>query len=190
MSGIERGKLPPQTQPNPINLNLKVGYKDKHEEVKAMTILRNGREIDKNSPLVTKKSKETLVDFTILDYQPILYPSFHTPIILGRPFLAIANAFINYRNGRMQLIFGSMTLELNIFLMAKQSHEDDDYAYMNLIGAVVQEEFNKNCFFGPLETLLNNYVGSYDLECDIHASKKIFFIGSLTSFGRTKDDNN
>ena len=131
-----------------------------------------------------------LVDFTILDYQPILYPSFHTPIILGRPFLSIANAFINYRNGRMQLIFGSMTLELNIFLMAKQSHENDDYAYMNLIGAVVQEEFNKNCFFGPLETLLNNYVGSYDLECDIHASKKIFFIGSLTSFGRTKDDNN
>ena len=62
MSGIERGKLPPQTQPNPINLNLKVGYKDKHEEVKAMTILRNGREIDKNSPLVTKKSKETLVE--------------------------------------------------------------------------------------------------------------------------------
>ena len=27
-----------------------------------MTILRNGREIDKNSPLVTKKSKETLVE--------------------------------------------------------------------------------------------------------------------------------
>ena len=39
---------------------------------------------------------------------------------------------------------------------------------MNLIGAMVQEEFNKNCFSNPLETLLNNSVGSYDLECDIH----------------------
>ena len=42
---------------------------------------------------------------------------------------------------------------------------------MNLIEAVIQEEFNKNCFFDPLETLLNNSVGSYDLECDIHVSK-------------------
>ena len=40
---------------------------------------------------------------------------------------------------------------------------------MNLIGAV--EEFNKNCFSDPLKTLLNNYVGSYDLECDIHVSE-------------------
>ena len=27
-----------------------------------MTILRNGKEIDKSSPLVTKKSKETVVE--------------------------------------------------------------------------------------------------------------------------------
>ena len=43
----------------------------------------------------------------------------------------------------MQLTFGSMTLELNIFHVAKQPHEDDDCAFVNLIGAVVQEEFNK-----------------------------------------------
>ena len=39
----------------------------------------------------------------------------HVPIILGRPFLATANAIINCRNGVMQLTFGNMTLELNIF---------------------------------------------------------------------------
>ena len=60
------------------------------------------------------------VDFIVLDYQLVLHPSAHTPIILGRPFLATANALINCRNGRMQLTFGSMTLELNIFHMAKQ----------------------------------------------------------------------
>ncbi|XP_065635167.1 uncharacterized protein LOC136069942 [Quercus suber] len=265
LSGIERGKLPSQTQPNPINQNLKIGSKDKHEDVKAVTILRSGKEIDKSSPLVTKKSKETPVekekdeteslefgeieqcpipppfpqalklprkldtaskilehlhqvkinlpllhvinvyqklglgelkptsitlqladrsvreprgivkdvlvkieqfyypvDFIVLDYQPVLHPSVHTPVILGRPFLATANALINCRNGRMQLTFGSMTLELNIFHVAKQPHEDDDCAYVNLIEAVVQEEFNKNCFFDPLEALLNNSVDSYD----------------------------
>ena len=41
-----------------------------------------------------------------------------------------------------------MTLELNIFHEAKQPHADDDCAYVNLIGAVVQEEFNKNCLKG------------------------------------------
>ena len=70
-----------------------------------------------------------------------------------------------------------MTLELNIFHVAKQPHVDDDCAYVNLIGAV-QEEFNKNCFSDPLETLLNNFVGSYDLECDIHVSKNFSLLDS------------
>ena len=62
LSGIERGKLPSQTQPNPINQNLKIGSKDKHDEVKAVITLRSGKEIDKSAPLITKKSKETLVE--------------------------------------------------------------------------------------------------------------------------------
>ena len=104
------------------------------------------------------------VDFIVLDYQPILHLSAHTPIILGRPFLTTPNGLFNYRNGRMQLTFGSMTLEINIFHVAKQLHEDDDCAYVNLIEAVVQEGFNKNCFSDPLEALLNNFVDSYDIK--------------------------
>ena len=76
----------------------------------------------------------------------------------------------------MQLTFGSMTLELNIFHVAKQPHEDDDCTYVNLIGAV--KEFNKNCFSNPLETLLNNSVDSYDLECDIHVSENFSSLDS------------
>ena len=41
-------------------------------------------------------------------------------IILGRPFLATSNAIINCQNGVMQLIFGNMTLELNIFHLSKK----------------------------------------------------------------------
>ena len=55
------------------------------------------------------------VDFVVPDTEPIVSGPNHVPIILGRPFLATANAIINCRNGVMQLIFGNMTLELNIF---------------------------------------------------------------------------
>ena len=51
----------------------------------------------------------------MLDTEPIASGPNHVPIILGRPFLATANAIINFRNGVMQLTFGNMTLELNIF---------------------------------------------------------------------------
>ena len=55
------------------------------------------------------------VDFVVLDTAPSSNEPNHVPIILGRPFLATANAIINFRNGLMQLTFGDMTLELNIF---------------------------------------------------------------------------
>ena len=54
------------------------------------------------------------VDFVVLDTEPIANEPNHVPIILGKPFLATANAIINCRNGVMQLKFGNMTLELNI----------------------------------------------------------------------------
>ena len=55
------------------------------------------------------------VDFVVLDTEPSSNEPNHVPIILGRPFLATANAIINCWNGIMQLTFGNMTLELNIF---------------------------------------------------------------------------
>ena len=55
------------------------------------------------------------VDFVVLDTELIENGPNHVPIILGRPFLSTANAIINCQNGVMQLTFGNMTLELNIF---------------------------------------------------------------------------
>ena len=55
------------------------------------------------------------VYFVVLDTELIASEPNHVPIILRRPFLATANAIINCRNGIMQLTFGNMTLELNIF---------------------------------------------------------------------------
>ena len=60
------------------------------------------------------------VDFVMLDTEPVAMGANYVPIILGRPFLATSNAIINCRNGVMQLTFGNMTLELNIFHLSKK----------------------------------------------------------------------
>ena len=73
------------------------------------------------------------VDFVVLDTEPSSNEPNQVPIILGRPFLATANAIINFRNGIMQLTFGDMTLELNIFhlndnpkLLETENHITDE----------------------------------------------------------------
>ena len=65
------------------------------------------------------------VDFVVLDTEPVATRANYVPIILGRPFLATSNAIINCRNGVMQLTFGNMTLELNIFHLSSK-HEPPD----------------------------------------------------------------
>ena len=60
------------------------------------------------------------VDFVVLHLEPIENGPNHVPIIVGRPFFATANAIINFRNGVMQLTFGNMTLELNIFHLSNK----------------------------------------------------------------------
>ena len=63
------------------------------------------------------------------------------PIILGRPFLATSNAIINCRNGVMQLTFGNMTLELNIFhLGSKHKSAEEQEQELMKIGEAVDEE--------------------------------------------------
>ena len=66
------------------------------------------------------------MDFVVLDTEPIVVGPNHVPIILGRPFLATSNAIINCRNGVMQLTFGNMTLELNIFHLSNKHKLAED----------------------------------------------------------------
>ena len=40
-----------------------------------------------------------LVDFVVLDTEPVAVGANYVPIILGRPFLATSNAIINCQNG-------------------------------------------------------------------------------------------
>ena len=82
------------------------------------------------------------VDFVVLDTEPVAVGPNHVPIILGRPFLATSNAIINFRNGIMQLTFGNMTLELNIFHLGKRhTHsEGDDFEEVCILETILEEQ--------------------------------------------------
>ena len=80
------------------------------------------------------------VYFVVLDTEPIGNEPNPVPIILGRPFLATANAIINFRNGVMQLTFGNMTLELNIFhLNNKHQLQEDENQMTDEVGSNGQQ---------------------------------------------------
>ena len=66
------------------------------------------------------------VDFVVLDTEPMAESTHQVPIIIRRPFLATANAIVNCRNGIMQLTFGNMTLELNIFHLSNRDKPAED----------------------------------------------------------------
>ena len=87
------------------------------------------------------------VNFVVLDTDPMVKETNNVPIILGRPFLATSNAIINCRNGFMQLTFGNMTLELNIFYMSKKlitPEEEEDPEEVCIIDTLVEEHCNQN----------------------------------------------
>ena len=96
------------------------------------------------------------LDFMVLDTEPVAEGINQVPVILGRPFLATSNSVINYRNGVMQLTFGNMTLELNIFHLSNKDKPVEDEEHKSeefcLSGTCVgkhsaqkiQEELTKN----------------------------------------------
>ncbi|RVW27362.1 hypothetical protein CK203_109412 [Vitis vinifera] len=86
------------------------------------------------------------VDFVVLDTDPIIKRTNCVPIILGRPFLATSNAIINCRNGVMQLTFGNMMIELNIFYLCKKqfhSEEEEGPEEVCIIDNLVEEHCDK-----------------------------------------------
>ncbi|RVW23642.1 Retrovirus-related Pol polyprotein from transposon 17.6 [Vitis vinifera] len=87
------------------------------------------------------------VDFVVLDTDSSVKEENYVPIILGRPFLATSNAIVNCRNGVMQLTFGNMTLELNIFHLCKRHlypEEEEGFEEVCLINTLVEEHCDKS----------------------------------------------
>ena len=83
-----------------------------------------------------------LVDFVVLDTELVAVGANYVLIILGRPFLATSNVIINCRNGVMQLTFGNMILELNIFHLSKKHMQpmEEGLEDVCIIGTILEEQ--------------------------------------------------
>jgi hypothetical protein len=79
------------------------------------------------------------VDFIVIDTEPVHDVVNQIPVILGRPFLATANALINCRTGVMKISFGNMTVELNIFNINSQPLEYDEIRPMCFIEEITND---------------------------------------------------
>ena len=86
-------------------------------------------------------------------------------VILGRPFLATANAIINCVNGMVRLSFGRMTFELNIFNMQRQpsGFDDMEFSTLNLVEGFVLDDNFDDMFAAEYESLLMDNKFEYDV---------------------------
>ncbi|RVW98353.1 Retrovirus-related Pol polyprotein from transposon 17.6 [Vitis vinifera] len=111
------------------------------------------------------------VDFIVLDTDPTVKEANLVLIILGRPFLATSNAIINCRNGLMQLTFGNMTLDLNIFYMSKKQitpKEEEGPEELCIIDTLVEEHCNQN-----MQDKLNESLVDFEEEEEASVEKEI-----------------
>ena len=93
-------------------------------------------------------------DFVVLDTQPVVNQGTQFPVILGRPFLATANAIIHCRGGLMTLSFGNMTVNLNIFNVIKGMGDEEDMCKINMVDSVVQKYLDNVSHDDPLKSCL------------------------------------
>jgi len=114
------------------------------------------------------------VDFLVLDTRSVVDMESSIPIILGRPFLATANARINCRNGLMKISFGNMTLEVNIFHIQKQPRDDDECHQTFMIDKLVEEEVLPQSNSEDLENLLQNSESESSNPCEVATIAAIF----------------
>jgi hypothetical protein len=104
------------------------------------------------------------VDFIVLDTELVQVIGTEIPVILGRPFLATANALINCRLGVMKISFGNMTVELNIFHIRKQPLDYDQMNQVCLIGEILDEVIEESSIEDPLEACLAQFGEDLDLD--------------------------
>ena len=94
------------------------------------------------------------VDFVVIDTQPVVNQGTQFLVILGRLFLATANAILHCRGGLMTLSFGNMTVNLNIFNVIKEIGDDEDVCEVNMKESVVKNYVDHVSHDGPLKSCL------------------------------------
>ena len=132
------------------------------------------------------------VDFVVLDTEPVVVGTNYVPIILGRPFLATSNAIINFRNGVMQLTFGNMTMELNIFHLSKKHMQpmEEEPEEVCIIDTILEEQVDQqqmqDVLIEELADCSEELQGTQDL-CIVHGPwRKKRRDSTSTDWGRSQ----
>ena len=108
------------------------------------------------------------VDFVQLDMDPS-HASKKIPLILGCPFLATANATINYRSEVMDASVMNMRVRLNIFFKACSQpvvEDESEYFFIDVIDEMIEE--------ASPSLLCNDPLGTYRSYRDL----RLFDLGS------------
>jgi hypothetical protein len=144
------------------------------------------------------------VDFIVIDTEPEHNVGSQIPVILGRPFLATANALKNCRMGVMKISFGNMIVELNIFDINNQPLDYDEVHPVCLIEEITDEAENEfsledpevECFtqdendldldrlLGQDDVLYEDSLEDLEIEC-FAPSRGDLYIGELLQQTRT-----
>ncbi|XP_043725725.1 uncharacterized protein LOC122672296 [Telopea speciosissima] len=103
-----------------------------------------------------------LVDFLVLDMESTSAKLL--PIILGRPFLATANACINCRSGAMDISFGNKKLRLNIFNASLGPYREDECFALDMIDEAVSQYTPQILTNDPLQLVMSFGAEDFDEE--------------------------
>jgi hypothetical protein len=122
-----------------------------------------------------------LVDFIVLDTEPVQNVGVQIPVILGRPFLATANALINCKTGVMKISFGNMTEDLNIFDISKKPRESNEVGSVCLIEEILEEVMEESSIRDPLEACFAQFGKDLDLDVLLEQANVILEFAPLES---------
>jgi hypothetical protein len=105
------------------------------------------------------------MDFIVLDTEPVPHPKRLIPVILGRPFLATANACINCRTRVIEISFGNMKVRLNIFNAFQHAPDQNECFFVDNIKEYVEDSLLNLLVDDPLEACLAHF-GFEDFNID------------------------
>jgi hypothetical protein len=114
------------------------------------------------------------MDFIVLDTEQVQNVGVQIPVILGRPFLAMAM-------GVMKISFGNMTVELNIFDISEKPRECDEIGSACLIEEIIEEVIEESSTEDPLEACFAQFGEDLDLDVLLEQANAILEFAPLES---------
>ncbi|XP_026458532.1 uncharacterized protein LOC113359051 [Papaver somniferum] len=124
------------------------------------------------------------VDFVILDTQPVSSQDIHIPIIIGRPFLATANAVIHCQTGLVEFSFGNQKISVNVFKALQAPPDPEHYESICMIDSLVENTFTINSVSDPLEACLAHFGAYYDEDSHFEEVNALLDSAPVMDYGK------